>query len=114
MLNGSCSNTCRTNYIVTATHPDETPYVGWLKTYAFLSESELSNPDIGPSDWVYQSLADGSLSACAAKNTSDWLLGWSQEGALRDELASGFTESGYSFRALIREIVRSDAYWRQP
>jgi hypothetical protein len=113
MNNNSCSSTCKNNYVVSVTHPDETPYVGWLKTFAFLNDSELANPDLGPSEWVYKSLSDGSLASCAAKNTSNWLLGWSEDDQVRDSFAAGFTESGYSFRGLIRNIIRSDAYWSQ-
>ena len=115
----SCTNTCKNNYIVSAAHTDETPYIGWLKSFAFLSEEEQENPDLGPSEWVYQSLSNGTLAECATSNTSRWLLGWEKgeqqsQVAVLDEYAQEFTNSGYSFRALVRSIIKSPSYWRQP
>ena len=105
---GSCNSTCRNNYITEASHPDEVPYVGWLKSFAFLSEAERTNPDLGPSDWIYQSMSDGVLAQCAASNTSEWLLGWNKEQRQQQEttldgFAQQFTDSGYSF-----------AHWFEP
>ena len=115
----SCNSTCRNNYITSASHPDETPYIGWLKSFAFLSEAERSNPDLGPSEWIYQSMSDGVLAQCAASNTSEWLLGWNKEEqqqreATVEDYAQQFENSGYSFRSLVRAIIKSPSYWRQP
>ena len=54
----------------------------------------------------------GDLAGCAAHNASNWLLGWSDQGALQAGYADQFVESGYSFRELVRSIVRSSAYGR--
>ncbi|MEC7985995.1 MAG: hypothetical protein VX278_12595 [Myxococcota bacterium] len=112
MTLGTCSSYCRNNYVVEATHPDENPYLGWLKSYAFLRDVERSNADIGPSLWVHDAAEDGDLASCAAHNASEWLLGWSEQGDVRDSYANAFIETGLSFRELVRAIVRSDAYGR--
>ncbi|MAA79594.1 MAG: hypothetical protein CL916_10075 [Deltaproteobacteria bacterium] len=119
LQSNTCSTNCKNNYIVSASHPDETPYIGWLRSVAFLSETERFNSELGPSEWIYQSMADGSLAQCAASNTSRWLLGWNKEEQIQQDVAvrnyaMEFENSGYSFRSLVRTIIKSPSYWRRP
>ena len=94
--------------ITEASHPDEVPYVGWLKTFAFLSQAERTNPDLGPSDWIYQSMSDGVLAQCAASNTSEWLLGWNkaQGKSKRQPLTDSRNNS--------RTAATHSAHWYEP
>ena len=108
----SCSDLCEDYYIIEETHPDEGPYLGWLNTYAFLTEEKRNNPDYGPMGWINQSVNDGSFTSCSIQNASGWLLNWEEPNQeIIDQWASHFS-SGLSYKEMVKMIVRSPEYWR--
>ncbi len=73
------------------------------------------NFDLGPELLVQQGIVDRRIPRCAAQQTAQWLLGREvlpEEDAWIDALAGDFVSSDYSFRTLVKAIVRSDAYRR--
>ena len=114
---GNCNYTCRTNYMVSPSHIDDTPYIGWYLPYVYLKMEQRYFPDEGPSLWVEEVSANGSLASCVTKNTAQWLFGWEQDEIdpeLLEEWSSSFEQSGQNYRNLVKEMVSHPAYgWRK-
>ncbi|MEQ1500856.1 MAG: DUF1585 domain-containing protein [Myxococcota bacterium] len=111
----TCSATCDRYYVTDALGPEETPYLGWLKSYEFLEPDQQTNVELGPEWLVDATIADGRLPRCVAERTADWLLGRETTDAdlpWLDALAAGFAASGYRYDQLVKDIVTSDAYRR--
>ena len=111
-VTNSCSKHCRDHYLIEQTHPDESPYLGWLNTYAFLTEEKREHPDFGPTGWVNQAANDHSFTTCSVQNASHWLLNWDDpnEEALAQWTSNFSAELRY--KEMITLIVRSPEYWR--
>ena len=106
-----CPEVCEEHYLIDPGHPDELPYVGWLRTYAFLSGDAEQHPDEGPLGFVDYAEGTGGLHACAVETTAAELLAWeTPDEALVDAWTEGFARHG-DLRALVKAIVTSPAYW---
>ena len=93
-------------------HVDESPYLGWLSTYAFLTDDKREHPDLGPLGWVMDSVEDQSLATCSASNAADWLLNWDESDPEVLAAWSNDFNGTESYRSLIKSIVTSPQYWR--
>lgn len=108
-----CSESCNRHYLIRPLSTEQDPYVGWLDAYQFLEERHDVHVDRGPSLLVEQGLADGRIPRCAATQAATWLLGRAplpEEEPWIDELATGFVQSDYRWRSLVKAIVTSSAY----
>lgn len=113
---GTCNNFCRNNYMVNPTHVDDTPYIGWYLPYVYLKQDQSYHPDDGPSAWVNQVVADGSLAQCVTQNAVTWLYGWEadeMDSELLTEWTRSFEQSGYDYTALIKTLLVDEAYGRR-
>lgn len=108
----SCSSLCKNYYLTEQTHQDEGPYLGWLNTYAFLTEDKRENPDIGPIGWVNQTANDGSFTSCSIQNASNWLINWEEADEELIEQWATYFSSGLSYKEMVKMLVRSPQYWR--
>jgi len=111
----SCSFECRQYYVLSAITSEEDPYLGWLKSYEFRREEHVTHIEDGPARLALESVVDGRLPACVASRALGWLTGHeptAEERPFVDELAADFASSGWSYQALVGEIVRSDLYRR--
>jgi hypothetical protein len=114
--NGNCNNFCRNNYMVDTSHVDNTPYIGWYLPYAYLKQEQAYHPDDGPSVWVNQVVADGSLAQCVTQNAVTWLYGWEAEEIDADLLAEwtqAFEQSGYDYTTLVKTLLVDEVYGRR-
>ena len=107
----NCSDFCDDNYLIEQTHIDEGPYMGWLAPFAFLTEDDQGNPDLGPSGWVDDSIASRELTECATRRAAQWLLNWSEEDDVALEQWSGHFQTDLSYRDLVKRITTSSQYW---
>ena len=105
-----CPDFCEDHYLVEMSHTDERAYLGWYLPYAFLADGKEEHPDLGPLGWVDSANADGSLDACAVRNASGWLMNMSTDSGWVDEWSAELGPDP-SYRALIRTLVTSAAYW---
>ncbi len=105
-----CPDVCEDHYIVESSHPDEDPYVGVLRPYAFLVGDKGLHPDEGPQGWTDRMRADGTLATCAVTKTTDWLLDAEPRDDDIEDWAAAF-DADEDYRALVRRVVRSASYW---
>ncbi len=105
-----CSDFCEDNYIVDPGHADELPYLGWYGPYAFLAEDNSEHPDLGPLGWVDKVQESGEFSECAVTKAGDWLLSADASAEQVDDWSALF-QADDDYRAMIKRIVMSDAYW---
>ena len=106
---------CTQYYVTDALSSEEDPFIGWLHTYSFLEERHEINVETGPQLLVNQSVVDGRLPNCMAKNTAGWLLGrevGEDDAEWLDELATGLLASDFDYATLVYEIVTSERYRR--
>jgi hypothetical protein len=112
----SCSRFCRDNYLTRALDPSEEPYLGMLKAYAFRREEHLINVEQGPKLLARTSVASHRLPRCVAQKTAEWLLGrdMNQPGDMEwvEDISRQFVRDGFSYRGLVKSVVRSDRYRR--
>lgn len=111
----SCSQECRDYYLTDPLSPEHDPYVGWLKSYTFLEDRHIVNTEVGPSNLVESTIADGRFQTCVTRRTAEWLLGrelGEQDTPWLDDLTQRFSAGGYQYRKLVRDIVMSDNYRR--
>jgi hypothetical protein len=111
----SCPESCATYYVVDPLSSEEDPFVGSLKAFEFLEDRHVPNTEQGPKKLAYDGVVDGRLPRCVAQRTAEWLLGRSPypwEADWVDELASGFVDSDFRWRRLVKAIVTSDSYRR--
>ena len=111
-----CGTECNRYYVMNAQTTEEIPYLGWLRSYVFLRESDQDNVDQGPRALALRAVATGQLDRCVATRTAEWLLGRDIDADTEEDwiesLASSFANQGYSYRELVRAIVESDVYRR--
>jgi hypothetical protein len=110
-----CSSDCGRYYVTDPLSAESDPFLGMLKTYEFRHEAHLDNPELGPKRLVTSAVADasGRLPACVSSTAAKALLGRDIDEYQEDwmtELSAHFVASGFSYRALIREIVTSPVY----
>lgn len=111
----TCSATCDRYYVTDALGPEETPYLGWLKSYEFLEPDQQLNVELGPEWLVDSTVADGRLPRCVAERAANWLLGrelTEADAPWLDAWSSDFASSGYRYDQLVKDIVTSDVYRR--
>ena len=75
----------------------------------------MSNPELGPKRLVTSAVAEasGRLPACVSRTAASYLLGREldeEQSLWVEDLSTKFVGSGFSYRALIREIVTSPVY----
>ncbi len=111
----SCPDVCVRYYVTDVLSEEESPFVGWMKAYEFLSPGLELHVEQGPELLVETGIADGRLPRCVATRTAGWLLGrplTSADDAWVDSLATTFTTSNFDYKALVRAVVSSDDYRR--
>jgi hypothetical protein len=109
----TCSDACSKFYLTRVLSSEQAPYVGELSAYEFLDDRHASHVDLGPELLVEQTVADGRLPTCVARSTASWLLGRDpsvDEEAWVEALAGGLVSTDWSYRALVKQVVLSDAY----
>jgi hypothetical protein len=102
-------------YTVDTIDPALDPYVGWLRAAQFLASGQQPAIDLGPALLVDTAVADGRLVACAAERAGTHLLGRPLDVDLDPQVeawADAFVASGWSYKALVKSVVMSDAYRR--
>ena len=111
-----CGAECDRYYVMDARSTEEIPYLGWLRSYVFLRETNEGNIDQGPRALALRGAATGQLDRCVATRTAEWLLGRGVDAEVEYEwietLADEFADSGYQYRDLVRAIVQSESYRR--
>lgn len=117
-LNGTnCSSDCKQFYLTKAIAPPEKSWLGWLRSYNYKQPQHWKNIEQGPKLLALTAQADNRLPRCVARSTAEWLLGrdlLAEEEPWADGLGVAFATGGYDYRALVKEIVLSDAYRRAP
>ncbi len=112
----NCSAECRNFYVTNTLSPVEEEYVGMLNAYYFRRDDHVRNVETGPRLLANTAVADGRLTQCVSQRTAEWLLGRTLDHAGDDawvgELARSFAAQGYSYRALVRQIVTDPRYRR--
>jgi hypothetical protein len=99
--------------VTSALTAEEEPYLGWLKAYEFRRPEHHGHVEEGPARLALESVVDGRLQACTAKNALRWLLGRetnSGDDAFVAALAEELETSGWSYRAMVERIVTSTIY----
>ena len=111
--NDACSDECRRYYVTDALTSEEDPYIGYLRSYEFVGEVFGDNIDEGPKKLVRETMVDGRLAGCASHTAATWLMG-SEPTDLEwvDDVAGRFSESNWSYKELVKDIVTSDNYRR--
>jgi hypothetical protein len=105
--NGPMAQTtfCRTYY-----DPDfASPTRGLLRG----SYGSAANADAGPAALARTLVASPEFAPCVAENIAQSFLGRTleaEDNALKQTLTQAFVSSGYRMRALVRALIRSDAY----
>lgn len=113
----NCSERCEDHYLVDPLTSEQNDYLGWMLSYEFLEERHMSHVEQGPELLVTETVADGRLPACVAKQTAAWLMGREMTDADQpwiDTLADDFIASDYRYKALVKAILASDNYRRAP
>ncbi len=108
-----CVSECNQYYVTSALTAEEEPFLGWLEAYEFRRPEHESHVEEGPARLALESVVDGRLQTCAAKNAVRWLLGretTADDQAFVAELAAGLVDSGWSYRAMVEKIVTSPIY----
>jgi hypothetical protein len=111
-----CGLFCDRLYLTEAGHPDEAPYVGYLRALTFRDGPELDRYQDGPSALVESYLSTGLLQRCTARRVGERLLGRALSSEESDTLLAPWTEafeaSGHDFKTLVKAIVSDPAYRR--
>ena len=110
-----CSDLCRFNYVTRALSPEEEPYLGRLRAFAFLRDAHRPAVEAGPSALVRDGLSDGRFTTCAVRRTAEWLLGRElreEEEPWTREITEDFLGSDFRYRELVRAVVTSETYRR--
>jgi hypothetical protein len=110
-----CSDDCNRYYVVSPLSDESEEFLGMLKAYEFREEAHMSNPELGPKRLVTSAVAEasGRLPACVSRTAASYLLGREldeEQSLWVEDLSRKFVGSGFSYRALIREIVTSPVY----
>lgn len=116
-LNGdtTCDNQCG-NYVMQAFDGEGAASLGLLRTYLYRTPEEEPNILGGPRLLVQRMLQTGDLERCAVHNAWQALLGrpmtTEEERLYLARLMEGFAGNGHDFKALMLDIVKTDAYRR--
>lgn len=113
----NCSADCKQFYLTKAVAPPEKAWLGWLRPYNYKQPQHWKNIEQGPKLLAMTALADNRLPRCVARSTAEWLLGrdlQAEEEPWANQLSVDFATGGYNYRALVQQIVLSDAYRRAP
>ena len=106
-VNGNMPGYCRGYYDPAFSNAD-----GGMLRGAYGSPA---NAEAGPAGLARTIAASPEFATCVVRNVAASLLGRNlniDDKALQDRLAATFTQSGMRLRALVRELVASDAYRR--
>jgi hypothetical protein len=77
--------------------------------------ASAENADAGPAGMAAKIVGSADFPACVARNIASSFLGralTNDDASLQEHLSGELTGSGYKLRALVRALVRSDAYKR--
>lgn len=110
-----CTADCRSYYVTNALSPEEQPFLGMLKSYEFRRDEHTRNVEFGPKLLVLSTIVDNRFPSCVARRAAEGLLGRQlsvDEQPWLNELAMSFLATNYKYRALVKQIVKSDAYRR--
>jgi hypothetical protein len=113
----NCSADCKQFYLTKAYAPPEKAWLGWLRPYNYKQPQHWKNIEQGPKLLAMTALADNRLPRCVARSTAEWLLGrdlQAEEEGWANQLSVDFANGGYDYRALVQQVVLSDAYRRAP
>lgn len=110
-----CSVECGQYYLTAPISSEQTPYVGWLNSFAFLDDAHQPHVEQGPKLLINRTVADGRLSECTTRKAVQFLLQRELRGDESEwlqDLLMDFIGSDYRYRDLYRAIVTSDNYRR--
>ena len=110
-----CSEECRRFYVMNALAVEEEPYLGMLKSYRFRQDVHERHVEEGPKLLVINSVVDSRFSDCVSQKIASRLMGRTllkEEGEWLKKLAQEFVSSSYSYKALVKAIVKSENYRR--
>jgi hypothetical protein len=110
-----CSDDCRRFYVTNSIDPKQEPYLGGLNAYEFRRPEHERNVESGPRLLALSTITDNRLPMCSAGNVVRMLFGREPAEHEADwiaSLATRFVQDGYSWKALVKAVVTSDAYRR--
>jgi len=111
-----CKFICQRFYFTQAGHPDEEPYVGFLKALVFSDEEEKQRVLGGPRMMVEQALAAGTLATCTIRRLFERLhnrpMSPDEEQEMMVDLVTEFDASGHDFKALVKRLALLPSYRR--
>ncbi len=104
---------CQLFYVTEATHPDEEPYLGFLKPYLFADESMIDAIEQGPAVLAQEAIDSGQFGRCTVRKM--WRLFMGQDAGVDDEevieeLFAEFEANDYNLKALILALVTRPEY----
>lgn len=113
--NTTCDNECG-NYVMQAYDGDGANSLGLLKTYLYRTAEEEPNIVGGPKLLVQRMLQTGDLERCSVKRVWREFTGRAmskqEEQMYLQAMVDGFINDGHNLKALIQQVVTSDAYRR--
>jgi hypothetical protein len=110
-----CSAECRRFYVMSALTVEEEPYLGMLKAFRFRQDVHERHVEEGPKLLVINSIVDSRFGDCVSKKIAARLMGrtlLAEESDWLKSLAQEFVSSNYSYKALVKAIVKSENYRR--
>ena len=110
-----CSEECRRFYIMDALTVEEEPYLGMLKSYQFRQSVHERHVEEGPKLLVINSVVDSRFGDCVSRKIAARLMGrelLEEENDWLQDLAKTFVSSNYSYKSLVKAILKSENYRR--
>ncbi|MBN1207289.1 MAG: DUF1585 domain-containing protein [Myxococcaceae bacterium] len=111
----NCGGECG-QYVMQAFDGDGANSLGMLKTYLYRTPDEEANIEAGPTLLVERMMQTGDLERCAVRRIWNEFLGRAmtaeEQRLYLDELSQHFSRNNHSLKALIEQIVMTDAYRR--
>lgn len=111
----SCGGDCA-NYVMQAYDADGANSLGMLRTFLYRTSSEETNIEEGPSLLVSRMMVTGDLERCSVRRVWKEMLGrqmsFQEEELYLEPLVNDFAARNHNLKALIEEILSTDAYRR--
>ena len=106
---------CRLFYLTpnAATHDKLQEYIGTLNAYVFLDEEHEQNVEEGPIRLAQEAIESGQFATCTVTRLWRHLMHrdpYDEEVAVISELANEFASNGYSFKELVRSLIKREEY----
>jgi hypothetical protein len=94
---------------------EEEPYLGMLKSYQFRQSVHERHVEEGPKLLVINSVVDSRFGDCVSQKIAARLMGrelLDDEADWLRKLAQEFVSSNYSYKSLVKAILKSENYRR--